>query len=312
MRLTLADVLCPSCHGYVHPFFDRCPGCGARCPSRYRDVMNGLDLGAADMPGDPSVTGAAADSIRRTAILVALHGALSRQRVAPEPTQTGAVDPGQMIDFVSNDLTYRARGLLADPGAPVDVRLRVVADALVLSATSGGRTLASVPGETILAAHPAGGRKRGSAAWDGTWTEGARVPTTRGVPPAEFLLIHATDRGASSVSLGNQSGLFATRPSPAHYEELARWIALLAIVHAEARWRQIGAARYAAELGLVTAGGQPAGAEGLPAEGRDGSVARGAAATGRAAMLELEDLRAAGLITQPEYEEKRREILRRL
>jgi hypothetical protein len=36
------------------------------------------------------------------------------------------------------------------------------------------------------------------------------------------------------------------------------------------------------------------------------------ASTARQAMLELEELRAAGLITQQEYDIKRREILQRL
>ena len=315
MRLALADLLCQSCNGYVHPFFDRCPGCGARRVSWYGDVLNGADLGAADMAQDPVVTTAATDTIRRTMILVALHGALSRGRLVAEPNVADAVDAAQMIDFLGAGLTYRARGVPAEPATPIDARLRVLGDALVLSATQGGRTLASVPAATILGACPGGGRRRANASWDGTWIEGARIPTTPGVPPGELLMIHATDRGASSLSIANPSGLFANRPSPAHYEELARWIGLLAIVHSETRWQRIGVATYAAELGL-TASGPDRGLSGRTDAALQGSpttsAAREATSTAHDAMLELEQLRAADLITQQEYEDKRREVLRRL
>ena len=300
MQLALADVMCETCLGYVHPFFDRCPGCGTRRPSHYADVLGGADVGAASMPGDPAVIAAAAESIRRATVLRALHGALFRGPSQPEPDIAGVVDAAGMIDFVGGRTTYRARGVSGQPQASTDARIRVVADALILSAARDGRTLASVPAARVLGACPGGGRTRSAQPWDGPWMDGARVSTIPLIPPGDLLVFHATDGGGSAFSISNPSGFFANRPARSHYEELARWIGLLAVTRAERRWREIGVAGYAAELGLVTAaepGTTPAAQE---------------APTAREALLELEELRGGELITQAEYDEKRKAILRRL
>ncbi len=315
MQLALADLMCETCLGYVHPFFDRCPGCGTRRQSHYADVLGGADVGAASMPGDPAVIAAAAESIRRATVLRALHGALLRGSSQPEPAIAGVVDAAGMIDFVGGRTTYRARGVSGQPQASTDARIRVVADALILSAARDGRTLASVPVARILGACPGGGTTRGAQPWDGTWMDGARVSTISVVPPGDLVIFHATDRGASSFSISNPSGFFANRPARSHYEELARWIGLLAITQTAMRWREIGVAGYAAELGLVAAA-RP-GPDRPPAAdaGRRDSGTTPAAReepTAREAMLQLEELRVAGLITEAEYEEKRRAILQRL
>ena len=300
MQLALPDVMCETCLGYVHPFLDRCPGCGTRRASHYAEVLGGADLGASSMPGDPAVTAAAAESIRRTTTLRALHGGWFQGRSQTGPEVAGAVDAAGMIEFVGGALTYRARAASRQPQTPIDARIRVVADALILSAARDGRTFASVPAAAILGACPGGGRTRGARPWDGTWMDGQTLPTISVVPPGDLLVVHAADRRASSFSLANPSGFFANRPARSHYEELARWIGLLAVTRAERRWREIGVAGYAAELGLVTAaepGTTPAAQE---------------APTAREALLELEELRGGELITQAEYDEKRKAILRRL
>ncbi len=312
MPLALADLLCQSCDGYVHPFFDRCPGCGARRPSRYAEVLQGADLAAESMAGDPTVTAAATQSIRRITIMLALRRSVSSQ---PVPELAKAVDAAQMIDYVGGGLSYRALGVLEDPATPIDARIRAASGALVLSATRGDRTLVSVPAATILGASPGSGKTRGAPPWDGTWIEGAQIPTTPGVLRGDLLVTYATDRGAGSFSIANPSGLFASRARRDHYEELARWIGLLAIVRAEARWQEIGVAAYAAELGLVPAAELDVTTERADTtrqEGRTTMAVRGAPSTAREALLELEELRATGLITQPEYDFKRREILQRL
>ncbi len=315
MQLALADVMCETCLGYVHPFFDRCPGCGTRRPSHYADVLGGADVGAASMPGDPVVIAAATESIRRATALRALHGALFRGPSQPEPAIAGVVDAAGMIDFVGGRTTYGARGVSGQLHASNDARIRVVADALILSDARDGRTLASVPAARILGACPGGGRIRGAQPWDGTWMDGARVSTVSLIPPGDLLVFHATDRGASAFSISHPSGFFANRPARSHYEELARWIGLLAITKTAMRWREIGVAGYAAEVGLVTAAGPgadlPLAADAARRDGETTPAAR-EAHTARDAMLQLEELRVAGLITQAEYDEKRQAILQRL
>ena len=315
MRLALADLLCQSCGGYVHPFFDRCPACGAPRPSRYGELLDGSDLGAASMAADPALTKAATDSIRRATTLLALRGMGSRAGLGVDPEVEESVDAAQMIDFVGGRMTYRVFGLLDDPATPIGAGIHVAAGALVLNATHGGRTLASVPAPTILGAFAGSSKTRGTLPWDGTWMDGARMPTAPGVPPGDLLVIHAADRVACAFSIANPSGIFGTRARVDHYEELARWIGLLAITHSEARWQEIGVAPYAAELGLVPAARLDVASGRADATRREAATppaVREAASTARQAMLELEELRAAGLITQPEYDMKRREILQRL
>ena len=124
-------------------------------------------------------------------------------------------------------------------------------------------------------------------------------------------MIHSTGQGIAAFSLANPSGLFATRATPSHYEEVARWIGLLAIGGSEARWRDQGVARYAEELGLLPGAELetgPRGDVGSPLPGATSGPGR----TVGDALAELEGLRASGLVTDSEYDEKRREILRRL
>ncbi len=264
------------------------------------------------MRRDPAVVALAAQTIRRVTTLAALHGAWMRGRAGMGPVVDESVDAGRMIDFVTDGVTYRARGAPESPMAAIDAEVRVVDDALVLSAARGGRTLASIPAATILAASPVG-RGRRSVAWDGTWAEGMRMRVAPDLPPGDLLVTYAADRCASRVSIGNPSGLFANRPGAAHYEEIARWIALLAVAHAEARWTSTGVPGYAAELGLVEGG--PVGASTREVDrGGDApdATAPGVTTSVREAMLQLEELRGAGLITEQEYEVKRSEVLRRL
>lgn len=315
MQLALADLMCPTCRGYVHPLFDRCPGCGTRRRSHYVDLLRDADLGTGTAAGDPAVVAAATETIRRTTTLDALHGAFFRGRSQPGPDISGNVDAAGMIDFVGGRMTYRARGVPDQREAPIDARIRVVGDALVVSTPRDGRTLISVPAAAVLAASPGAGGIRGARPWDGTWMEGARASLTSVLPPGDFLVVYATERGVASFSLANPSGFFANRPGRAHYEELARWIGLLAVAAAEKRWRGIGVDAYLAELGLVTAAGFPVQ---LPKTETAAPVDRPAvpaaqgARSAREALLELEDLRTARLISAAEYEEKRQAILRRL
>jgi hypothetical protein len=124
-----------------------------------------------------------------------------------------------------------------------------------------------------------------------------------------------------------------------HYVTLAGWLAILAASAAEARWIAVGPAIHAAEVGLGdprlldgaadrpappvgeladTAGraGAGVGEPGGPATiaGDSASTVRPAdeGRRVRAALEELEGLRAADLVSDDEYAAKRAEILARL
>ncbi len=121
------------------------------------------------------------------------------------------------------------------------------------------------------------------------------------MPRGDLLVIHATDLGAASFSIANPSGFFAARARPDHYEELARWIGLFAIAHAEARWQEIGVAAYAAELGLTPAAVLDVRSAGARTQPAGNSQPRRPypepRSTAREALLQLEELRAGGLVT---------------
>jgi len=100
--------------------------------------------------------------------------------------------------------------------------------------------------------------------------------------------------------VANRRGLLASRARDDHFEALAQWLGVLAAAAAERRWTEVGLPAYLAELG--PAAGGPA--ESPPPVGASSSI--------QATLVELEGLRAAGLVAEDEYAAKRREILARL
>ena len=309
--VTLADLTCETCGSYVHPFLDRCPGCDARRRSLYEALLADATLDTHALAGDPAVVQAAAESIRRATLTSTRRGLGSRQATRPDLDSAAVVDAAAMIDYVCDGLTYRLRGVAEAPAAPIDGAIRAAPDALVLSTAHGHRTLAGVPAWSILGACPRSSANRHSADWNSVSFRGSPLSAVAGVARGDLLVIHATGQGIAAFSVANPTGLFATRATPAHYEEVARWIGLFAIIASEARWRDRGVARYAEELGLLSDAGResvPSGYEGSPPPGTASPAGR----TVREALAELEELRAGGLVTDTEYDQKRREILRRL
>jgi hypothetical protein len=128
------------------------------------------------------------------------------------------------------------------------------------------------------------------------------------------------------LTVSNRRGLLASKARDEHYENLARWLGVLAAAAAEHRWIEIGLPSYLAELGLAAGGPDASAAAPSPVIDRTSpSFATGpiAAASGpplampapssiQASLVELEGLRTAGLVGADEYAEKRREILARL
>lgn len=311
MLLALADLTCETCGGYVHPFLDRCPGCDAQRRSHYEALLADPALDANAVARDPAVVQAAAESIRRATLTSTRRGLGSRQAGRPDLDTAGVVDAAAMIDYVCDGFTYRLRGVAEDSATPIDGAIRTAPDALLLSTARSHRTLAAIPSWSILGACPRSSANRPSPDWNSVSFRGSPVSAVAGVARGDLVVIHATGQGIAAFSVANPSGLFATRATPAHYEEVARWIGLFAIIASEARWRDRGVARHAEELDLLPDAGPgsvPSGDEGSPAPGTASPAGR----TVREALAELEELRASGLVTDTEYDQKRREILRRL
>jgi len=103
------------------------------------------------------------------------------------------------------------------------------------------------------------------------------------------------------LTVANRRGLLASRARDDHFEALAQWLGVLAAAAAERRWTEVGLPAYLAELG--PAAGGPA-APVAPPVAAPSSI--------QATLVELEGLRAAGLVAEDEYAAKRREILARL
>ena len=104
--------------------------------------------------------------------------------------------------------------------------------------------------------------------------------------------------------MANRRGLLASRARDDHFEALAQWLGVLAAAAAERRWTEVGLPAYLAELGPAAGGTAAGGTAGSPLVAAPSSI--------QATLVELEGLRAAGLVAEDEYVAKRREILARL
>ncbi len=140
-----------------------------------------------------------------------------------------------------------------------------------------------------------------------------------GPDPADGPIGALMPAGPARITIGNRAGLLAPRARDDHYRSLACWLGVLAAADGERRWTEVGLPGYLAELGL--AAGDPS----APAVDRDRPPAPSAPSappagvpTGvpaqsiQASLVQLEVLRAAGLVGPDEYADKRREILARL
>jgi hypothetical protein len=116
--------------------------------------------------------------------------------------------------------------------------------------------------------------------------------------------------GPLHLAVSNRRGLLAAKARDEHFANLARWLGVLAAAAAERRWAEVGLPAYLAELGPAAWG--PAGPPSALADAiaDPGSLPAAAAPSSvQARLVELESLRAAGLIAGDEYADKRREIL---
>jgi len=290
MHADPAELFCRGCASYAHPFLEACPVCGAERESRYEAATAAPDLGLAALPSDPRVGREVAEVVLRYSLRIHSSSA------------TGDLIQG--LGMVAGALSYRFR-VGGDPAAGSDAgHLEIGEVDLVVRERSPARERVRVPLDAILAVSPAV-RGRRADAWSGLVFEDRRERTSLPSLDGDLVVAHAVSTGLARIALANRRGLLAARARPDHYAILARWIGFAAAGAAERRWTAVGTRRHAYELGLVTAppGGWPA------------PVAE-ASATGPSSVADalrlLEELRAAGLVSDGEYAAKRREILGRI
>lgn len=290
MHDALGEVLCRSCASYAHPFLGACPVCGADRDSRYRAATAASDQGFVALESDPQVGREVAEVVLRYSLKVV--------------GSTGAAALREGLATVAGALAYRV-GVAGVPEAGSDRgHLEVGEVDLLVEERNPARERVRTPLHAILAVSPAV-RGRRADAWTGLAFEDRLEQTSP--PPLEGDLVvgHASPTGLARIALANRRGLLAARARPDHYAILAHWIGIAAAAAAERRWTSVGPLGHAQELGLAAAplGGWPA-----PVPTAQGP---GTAPVADALRL-LEELRAAGLVSEVEYAAKRREILDRI
>jgi len=310
MQLAVEDLLCPSCRGYVHPFLACCPACGSARQGRLGDAIAGGDLGVHAIVEDGAT--------HRV-----VHEVSLRYSHKPHSGQQPTDILSDGFKNVAGAMSYRAAATADGPtsvlpggAATADTAAVTLANGvLAVMARPAGRALAQLPLESIVAATPIRKGQPAASAWAGLQQGERHVLPRRLLDEGDLLVTFAGRDAAGLVALSNRRGLLVERARPDHYELVARWLGILAAAAAEARWVAIGAEAYAAELGLRVA--DLAAAPGLgptPAvlPGPDTALAEGPTSAIRPALEQLEELRGAGLVSETEYEAKRREILARL
>ncbi len=301
-------LFCSVCSGYVHPFLDACPTCGAPHASRYDEALRGESLGLASLPGDPDLRSLATARARTNTLVTNRRFPMSG---SPDVERDDQADLPELLNEVTGAFQYRMwhgamdgapdAGLSPRPSSgsdqtawgpePFEARLLTEDDRLLVKPMRRGDLV-----EFPLAAVRSVGTVRGTPA-----TPGMQPP--RG---AEVLLTASTSEGLRLLCIGNPAGLFATKARSDHFDILVWWLGVTAGVTAERRWMALGPARHAAELGLRVAG----------SGGPDAAVAGSAGLVGDDALgppIEaLDRLRDAGVLTPTEYEAKLRDLRSRV
>jgi hypothetical protein len=304
MWLTLDDLRCSECRVFVHPLLDACPTCGAARPSRRQEAAAG-PIGAARLIEAPETQHLARDLTLRYTIKVNAIGGSE-----PDATLIGAVA------HLADALTYRITGDAVPTTDNVGLAFRD--GNLIAQGRPSGALLAEIPLPAIV----------GTAAGHGEVMLHYAAGPTAGAASAPAGSPSAA--GPLRLTVSNRRGLLASKARDDHFEALARWLGVLAAAAAERRWTEIGLPAYLAELGAAAGGPAgspavtgdlsprtdnptPAGAGGTPALAVPGTPSLAASPSSiQATLVELEALRAAGLVAEDEYAEKRREILARL
>jgi len=304
--MSASEILtCSACGGYVHPFLGACPACGVTRRSSYEDALAGPDLGLRALATDPYVN----EQVRE----VVLRYTMKRNREDEE----NRLRPGLAI--VAGSILYRVRVAGADAASSEQGSFELGDEALLIREKRPIRDVHRVPLRAILGiAHGGAGHRAGS--WAGLVFEGHLDSTAAPAVDGDLVVTSAGERGLERIGLANRRGVFVARARADHFQIIGSWLGMLAGAAAEARWSAVGVRRYAAELGLAPGEAPPGAGEALSAGGPAGvepttgtpTTPMTGPATVREALEALEELHAAGLVSDDEYTVKRREILARL
>ena len=298
---------CDACGSYVHPFLDACPTCGVARPSRYEAAVAAPVLGYGALLADPLV----AEQVRQ---IVVRYTMKRSWEPGVNPVRDG-------LGTIAGTLAYRVVAGGTGQASSEQGHLDVIDDVVVVREHAPPREIQRVRLDAILAISHGDAGRRPAGTWAGL-AFGGRLE--QAPPPSlegDLVVTSSGDVGLLRFALANRRGFFAARARADHYEILARWLGMLAAAAAEERWTAVGPQRYAVQLGLEA--GPADETRGAPATGASAAATgAGAARPGpqpppgvpsvRDALEALEELRAAGLVTDDEYAAKRREILARL
>ena len=231
MSLAPSDLFCPSCGGYVHPFLDACPACRGRSHGRYSEAARGEDLGLARLLRHPVVLERVSALTRTFALQTARGvGALSGVLGTEEEEEADLVG---LLNYFAIRARYRA---WLDQASPQDdLRLHLEPDRLVLHRARPADTVLDLELHTL--------RSIGRPVASGAPAPGVLI---HGV---ELTGTHARQGRPVTIHLGNPGGLFSTRARPDHFQVLGWAIGILAGMAAERRWRDVGVAEHAREIG---------------------------------------------------------------
>jgi hypothetical protein len=300
MWLTLDDLRCPACGAFVHPLLDACPTCGAAHQSQREEAAVG-PIGAVRLEEAAETLRLAQNLTLRYTIKVNAIG-----HSEPNATLLSAVA------HLADALTYRISG---DAVPTTEDASRVLRDGSVLAkGRPSGSLVAEIPLSVIV----------GSASGHGEVT----LHYAAGSTPARAAGVAALpgSTGLQRMTVSNRRGLLASKARDEHFENLARWLGVLAAAAAERRWMEVGLPAYLAELGPAVGGPvdsaavasprlddtAPSSAIGPIPVSSGPPLAKPAPASVQASLVELESLRTAGLVADDEYAAKRQEILARL
>jgi len=300
MAISETDLFCPTCKGYVHPFLEACPACGAARRSHVDDVVGDPDLGIAAVVADPGTQ-------RRITHIINGYALTAPRLNLPRRTGLeGKREPDYAIaeatGMLAGLLPLRAYGCPPTPAAPVDVVLATTTDDLEARGHRDRAVRLRIPLAGILGLAAPPSPSRGLPGWSGVRFGGVTTVRTPAVPTGSLIVTYAADRSFSQLSVQNRPGITSAKARADFYATFGHWLGLTAAAAAEHRWTAIGLRRYLAEIGLGPA---------VPEEEAAGAGAE-AQPSVRAALEALEELRAAGLVAEDEYRRKRAEILARL